>query len=132
MTFGEYYYEPNAAIFTASDRNPSAACPEIANMKRCIVASEPPDTEGQTFKVSKLKNWRGNDKITARNMYADPLTFRPQFGIILMMNDKPSLDKVDRAIARTLSIVERQASAERWRARCALAATPAPLARLSV
>lgn len=107
-TFGQYYYEPNAAVFTTSERNPSAACPEIASMKgkRCVVASEPPDTEGQTFKVNKLKNWRGNDKITARNMYADPITFRPQFGIVLMMNDKPSLDKVDRAIARTLSIVD--------------------------
>jgi P4 family phage/plasmid primase-like protien len=107
-TLGQYYYEPNAAVFTTSDRNPSAACPEIANMKgkRCVVASEPPDTEGQTFKVNKLKNWRGNDKITARVLYADPVTFRPQFGIILMMNDKPCLDKVDRAIARTLSIVD--------------------------
>ena len=68
VTFGEFYYEPNAAIFTTSERNPSAACPEIANMKgkRCIVASEPPDAEGQTFKVNKLKNWRGNEAMKPR------------------------------------------------------------------
>ena len=108
VTLGAYYYEPSAAVFTTSERNPSAACPEIANMKgkRCVMASEPPDTEGQTFKVSRLKNWRGNDAITARAMYSDPITFRPQFGIVLSMNDRPQLDKVDRAIARTLSIIE--------------------------
>ena len=50
-------------IFTAADRNSSSAKPEIAMMKgkRAVMASEPDDSDGSSFKVNKLKAWRGND-----------------------------------------------------------------------
>ena len=107
--FGDYFYAPDAGIFMSSlaDKNTAGARPDIAEMKgkRVVMASEPDDV-GSSFKVNKLKGWRGNDVISARSLYQKMSSFRPQFGIVISMNDKPSLDKVDNAIAQTLRIVD--------------------------
>lgn len=104
-TLGIYSYEPKASIFTSdtTDRG-SATSEEIAKMKgkRCVLGSEPPET---SFVVSRLKNWRGNDDIQARGIYKEAMEFSPQFGMIISMNDAPSLDKVDKAFAKTLKVV---------------------------
>lgn len=38
-------------------------------------------------------------------MYKDCIEFKPQFGMIFQMNDKPELSKVDEAIARSLKVI---------------------------
>ena len=105
---GNYYYEPSSELFTTTIKNFGAANPELANSrgKLAMVSSEPADADGATFKVNKLKNWRGNDTIQARDLYESIVSFRPKFAIILVMNDKPMLDKMDPAISKTLRIIE--------------------------
>lgn len=105
---GNYFYAPDAGVFMHSDRNSSGAKPEIVRMRgvRAVIASEPDDSEGNAFKVHKLKAWRGNDVISARGLYQATTSFKPQFSIAICMNDKPQLDKVDAAIASTLRIID--------------------------
>jgi hypothetical protein len=105
---GDYYYEPSSELFTTSVQSAAAANPELAGSrgKLAMVASEPADVGGASFKVNKLKNWRGNDVIQARNLYSAPISFRPKFAMILVMNDKPPLDKADAALAKTLRIID--------------------------
>ena len=108
-TLGDYYYEPDITIVTTSKKSSSNANPEIVKAvgKRLLVASEPDDSDKDAkFRVNKLKQLRGNDLIQARGLYKDCIEFKPQFGMIFQMNDKPELTKVDDAIAKTLKIVE--------------------------
>ena len=107
-TLGEYYYEPDITVVTCTKKNSSGANPELAKAKgkRVLCASEPDDTDKNSkFRVNKLKQLRGNDMIQARSLFKDFMEYRPQFGMIFQMNDKPDLSKADDAIARTLKIL---------------------------
>lgn len=105
---GDLYYEPNAALLTAIDKATGGANPEVLLLKgrRMVAMSEPSNGDGTTFKAHRLKNWRGNDLIQARTLYTEPITFAPQFGLVVCMNDKPPVDHMDRALASTLRIVD--------------------------
>lgn len=105
---GSYYYEPSAELFTCTNKTAGAPNAELAKSrgKLAMVASEPSDADGSTFNVNKLKNWRGNDTISVRDLYVAPISFRPKFAMILVMNQKPMLDKLDQAIAKSIRIID--------------------------
>jgi P4 family phage/plasmid primase-like protien len=108
-SFGNYYYEPDISIVTTTKKCSSGANPELAKSKgkRILCASEPDDEDkASKFRVNKLKAMRGNDYIQARGLFKDFIEFRPQFGMIFQMNDKPDLSKADDAIGSTLKIIE--------------------------
>lgn len=105
---GQYAYEPDITIVTCTRKSSSSATPEVARAKgkRLLCATEPDDEDNQSkFKVNRLKQFRGNDIIQCRAMYKDCIEFKPQFGMIFQMNDKPELSKVDDAIARSLKVI---------------------------
>ena len=106
--FGELYYEPDISIVTTSKKSSSSANPELAKArcKRLLVCSEPDDADKDAkFRVAKIKQLCGNDMIQARGLYKDCVEFKPQFGMIFQMNDKPELSKVDDAIGKRLKII---------------------------
>jgi P4 family phage/plasmid primase-like protien len=106
---GKYHYEPSIAIVTTTTKNSSGPTPDVvkAKGKRVLVAGEPDDEDKDSkFRVNKLKQLRGNDLIQARGLYKDCLEFKPQFGMIFQMNEKPELSKVDDAIGKSLKIIE--------------------------
>lgn len=108
-TFGEYYYEPDISIVTTSKRSSSGVSPEMMKAfgKRLLVASEPDDEDKDAkFRVSKLKQLRGNDLIQARGLYKECMEFKPQFAMIFQMNGLGAISNVDDAIAKSLKIVE--------------------------
>jgi len=109
VTYGEYYYEPDIAIVTTTKKSSGAASPELikAKGKRVMVASEPDDEDKDSkFRVNRLKQLRGNDLVQARGLYKEFIEYKPQFGMIFQMNDKPELSKLDEAIAKSLKIIE--------------------------
>jgi phage/plasmid-associated DNA primase len=66
-----------------------------------MVASEPDDEDKDSkFRVNRLKQLRGNDLVQARGLYKEFIEYKPQFGMIFQMNDKPELSKQDEAIAK--------------------------------
>jgi P4 family phage/plasmid primase-like protien len=109
VTMGEYYYEPDITIVTTTKKSSSGVSPETVKAigKRVLVASEPDDEDKESkFRVNRLKQLRGNDLIQARDLYKGCVEFKPQFGMIFQMNDKPELSKVDDAIGKSLRIIE--------------------------
>lgn len=71
---------------------------------RLVVASELP--EHATLNESLIKDLTGNDSITARFLYKEYFTFRPQFKLWLYGNHKPRVRGTDDAIWRRVNLVE--------------------------
>lgn len=69
--------------------------PEIAKLqgKRMAVAFEA--EAGRAFNDALVKTLTGGDKISARMLHANPVTFEPQFTFWLVANDKPRADVND-------------------------------------
>lgn len=85
-------------------RNESIAC-DLAVLKgaRFVTASEVED--GQRFAESKVKELTGGDLITARHLYGDPFTFKPNFKIWLCVNHKPTIRGTDMGIWRRVQLI---------------------------
>ena len=47
----------------------------------------------------------GGDEISARDLYAKASTFKPFFSLLLQCNQKPKLNKIDKAIEERLKII---------------------------
>lgn len=103
--YGDYYYEPHVSVFTTKKTSSSAANPELAKTKgkRFVLASEP--EESDRFQIGALKNWSGNDRLQARELFKNPIEFDPQFLIGIMMNNLARLSDFDGGITRRLRIV---------------------------
>jgi putative DNA primase/helicase len=110
LAFGNYYYEPDVSLVTSIKNSSSGTNSEVAKAKgkriMCLTEPEPDgDARQSTLKVSTIKKFRGNDLIQARGLYKDFIEFRPMFGMIIQMNERPRLSNVDEAIALSLKIV---------------------------
>ena len=55
------------------------------------------------FSASKLKRYHGSDPITVRDLYSEPITFDPQFRLMIVTNDLPRFSSMaDSALAERL------------------------------
>src|SRR5436189_5686887 len=70
---------------------------------RIVGASEA--EEGRAWAETRIKTLTGGDPITARFMRQDNFTYRPQFKLTLIGNNKPRLRNVDEAARRRFNIV---------------------------
>lgn len=100
---GGYAQALNPDVLTKVNNNPHAAQPELARMAgiRLVPASE---VTGK-LQAGIIKLWTGNDKVTARALYGDAMTFSPQLLLVLMCNDMPALSAPDLAMLRRLLVV---------------------------
>ena len=98
LTFGQYYESISSTFLTAKVTAPGQATPHLAILKkkRLIIGSEP----DQQFKLnaSLIKSLSGNDEIVGRQLYGENKSFKPFFKIILLCNNIPEVDAVDKAI----------------------------------
>jgi P4 family phage/plasmid primase-like protien len=98
LTFGEYYESISSTFLTAKATAPNQATPHLAVLrkKRLIIGSEP----DQQFKLnaSLIKSLSGNDEIVGRQLYGENKSFKPFFKIILLCNNIPEIDAVDKAV----------------------------------
>jgi putative DNA primase/helicase len=70
---------------------------------RLVMASE--TEEGRAWAEKRIKEMTGGDPITARFMRQDDFEYMPQFKLLLIGNNKPSLRNVDDAARRWFNIV---------------------------
>lgn len=98
LTFGDYYESISSTFLTAKAMAPGQATPHLAVLrkKRLIIGSEP----DQQFKLnaSLIKSLSGNDEIVGRQLYGENKSFKPFFKIILLCNNIPEIDAVDKAV----------------------------------
>jgi putative DNA primase/helicase len=71
---------------------------DVAALKgaRFVAAAEV--EKGRRLAESKVKQLTGNDTVTARFLYSEPFTFRPEFKLWLSTNNKPEIHGTDDAI----------------------------------
>lgn len=91
-TLGEYYGLLSVSNITQKRQPGEQATPQLAECvhKRVVVFSEP--NKKDVLNVGIMKELSGNDTISARKLRKDPITFIPQFKMILLCNHLPYID----------------------------------------
>ena len=91
-TFGKYCTNLPVTLLTQKRKASNAASPEKARTrgKRFCYMQEPEDKE--KINAGEMKEISGGDMIQARELYSAPFEFKPQFEIILMCNEKPTIE----------------------------------------
>ena len=72
--------------------------------KRLAIASE--IAKGRSLDESLVKELTGGDSITARKLYAEHFTYKPQFKILLGLNDAPEIEGRDNGIWRRIRLIK--------------------------
>lgn len=72
--------------------------------KRFMVLQEP--DEKQTLNAGLLKEMSGNDTMSARALYKEPIEIKPQFKMVLTCNTLPNLPSDDGGVWRRVRLVE--------------------------
>lgn len=84
-----------------TDRHPT----EVARLRGVRLAVGSEIENGRTWAESKIKALTGGDRLQGRFMRQDFFEFQPQFKLLVVGNNKPSLRGVDEAIRRRLHLV---------------------------
>ena len=105
-TLGDYAKTMDVSYITKEKGGSSAASPEIELIKfaRFVPMSEP-EKQDSIF-AGKLKHITGGDTMTSRGLFKETSEFKPQFKMMLMCNDLPSIPSVDGGVARRLEVVD--------------------------
>lgn len=86
-------------------RQGSEASPDIINLMdaRLVVCVE--SNKGVRFNEALIKQLTGEDKVTARRLYCEPISFLPQFKLWLFTNHMPEVVGMDKGIWRRLKVI---------------------------
>ncbi len=86
-------------------RQGSEASPDIINLMdaRFVVCVE--SNKGVRFNEGLIKQLTGEDKVTARRLYCEPISFIPHFKLWLFTNHTPEIVGTDTGIWRRLKII---------------------------
>jgi len=105
-TFGEQYYGVfNPTILTKKRTISSNPTPDIAEKKgKRIVVIQEPDFD-DVINAGILKEMTGGDTITARQLYIAPITFKPQFKLLMICNKLPEISSIDGGTWRRIRVV---------------------------
>jgi putative DNA primase/helicase len=100
---GDYATTAPSEVFLAAkhERHPT----ELADLRgaRLVVASE--IDHGRRWNEARIKSLTGGDPVKARLMRQDFFEFRPQFKLLVVGNNRPSLRGVDEAMRRRLHLL---------------------------
>jgi putative DNA primase/helicase len=101
---GDYAKTAAMETFTASKYPRHLTELAMLHGSRIVTASE--TDKGHEWSETRIKQVTGNDPITANYMRQDHFTYRPQFKLTLIGNEKPKLAGVNEATRRRFNIVE--------------------------
>jgi P4 family phage/plasmid primase-like protien len=103
--FGQYFEAPDISLYTTKKTSSSSASSELVKCKakRCICSSEA--EEGSTIQVAFVKTITGDDNVTCRALYKEPISFKFQAYPLIMTNPKPALSGVDGGVKRRLIMI---------------------------
>lgn len=103
--FGAYAGKTQPTILTRKRNESSSANPEVYDLRgKRLVYCEEPD-ENESFKTGILKELTGGDYITARTLYKENITFKPQFKLFISCNDKPEIPATDDGTWRRIKVL---------------------------
>lgn len=90
------YQAVSKCVFISSNTNKSGGS-EVLQLKDCRMATYSETNANDELNESIIKMISGNDSITARGLYREPMTFIPLCKLILCTNFKPDFNANDKA-----------------------------------
>ena len=108
-------YATVAPIDTFTEQRGERHPTELAMLRGARLVTSQETERGRRWAESRVKALTGGDPITARFMRQDFFTFQPEFKLVIVGNEKPSIDSVDEAIRRRLYLLpfDQQITADR-------------------
>ena len=86
------------------NKNNTGACPEKLVLKDLRLALISEIGENETLNEHILKNISGDDDITCRGLFKDPITFKPKLSPVILTNNKP-IFKQSEAMLRRIKLI---------------------------
>lgn len=99
---GDYYWAAEPDLMMARDNAHTTGMMDLQG-RRLVTMSE--SDKGRRMGEATMKRLTGGDKITARRMHKDNVSFNPSHTAILITNHLPELDGEDGAIKRRVSVI---------------------------
>lgn len=103
--FGDYGQKAPTEIIMNTERCTGTASPELARIRgaRFVVASEVEDNV--RIGEARVKDLTGSDRVTARQLYHDPIEFDPTHKLWIYGNHKPTIRGTDEGIWRRIRLI---------------------------
>lgn len=106
QSFGEYCCKLPITLLTQKRAASNAATSEVARTKGKRFACLQEPSEDEKLNVGLMKELTGGDKIQARQLFSEPIEFKPQFKMILTCNTLPNVPSDDGGTWRRIRVVE--------------------------
>jgi len=105
LSFGEYFYKISVSLLTKKRGSSSGVSPDLEKSKgrRMMVMDEPEHDD--TIYVGLMKEFTGGDEITARGLFKEPVSFKPQFKMVLLCNRLPKIPSDDGGTWRRIKVL---------------------------
>ena len=102
---GSYADKLTVAVLVGRGVERGSASPELVALRglRLVVADEP--EAGARLREAHVKALTGGDRIVARPLYGDPVTFEPSHTLTLVTNHRPEVQGSDDGIWRRLLLI---------------------------
>ena len=104
--FGDYYLSVDNTLFTKPLERKDQPIPALveARCKRVMMSTEPESDD--RLQAGLIKKISGGDPIEARTLHSKHIVkYKPQFKLILQMNNIPKMSKIDGGIERRMRII---------------------------
>lgn len=104
--FGQYKGTVPVTLVTRERLNIGTASPEVAALIGVRLAVMQETSKGDKINEGPMKDLTGGDPITARSLFKEPVTFRPQFKLVLCTNTLPEIQSQDDGTWRRVQVVD--------------------------
>jgi P4 family phage/plasmid primase-like protien len=105
-TFGDYFQNIPVQLITRKRVDAESASPSLAKTMGCrfITFNEP--NYNEKLNLGYMKELTGGDRLTARKLRQDPISFEPQFSMVMVSNYLPDIPGDDSASWRRICAIE--------------------------
>jgi P4 family phage/plasmid primase-like protien len=103
LILGKQYHQCDKSIFIKVKNDSKGASPELVSLlgKRGVVYSEGETSDAIEMNMSTIKQITGEDSINARQLYSQPIVFKPYCKLHMLTNFTPGLNEEKAVFLRT-------------------------------